>query len=75
MHFTDSLNKDKNQDVKQSGTEIAALLLLNKRFVPSYLLAVHGKFAISWLILHHSFLNKLIHLCIYFIYLQDRAEN
>ena len=67
--------KKKIQYVKQSVTEIALLLLLKKCFVPSYLLAIHGKFAISWLILHHSFLNKLINLCIYFIYLQDRAEN
>lgn len=46
----------------------------SKCFVFSYLLAIHGKFTINWLILHHSFLNKLIYLYIYFIYLQNRAK-
>lgn len=67
--------KKKNQHRRRSVTEIALLLLLKKHLVPSYLLAIHRKFTINWLILHHSFLNKLINLCVHFIYLQDRTEN
>lgn len=51
------------------------LLLLKTHFVPSYLLAIHGEFTISWLIGDDPFLNQLIHLCSDFLYLQDTVEN
>lgn len=63
----------KHQHVNQSVTDF--FLLLKTHFVPSYLLAIHGEFTISWLILDHPFLNKLINFCIDFISLQDRVEN